>query len=104
MSKVAVLIKVTTKPGQRAELRKLWDTHLSARVEDSPAQELYLVVEDATDPDTLHLVEVYADRVQMARNAEAPWFADYLRAAEPLLSGPPAMTTGEPVWAKGYRI
>src|SRR5690242_9691067 len=79
VSKVAVLIKITTKPGQRAELRKLWDTHLSARVEDSPAQELYLVVEDAADPDALHLVEVYADPAQMARNAEAPWFADYLR-------------------------
>lgn len=104
MSKVAVMIRVTTKPGQRDELRKLWDAHLRDRVDGNAAQELYLLVEDATDPDTLHLVEVYADPEEMARNAQAPWFAEYMRAAGPLLDGPPVMATGEPVWAKGYPI
>jgi quinol monooxygenase YgiN len=104
MSKVAMLLRVTTKPGQRDELRKLWDTHLRARVEASNAQELYLVVEDAADPETLHLVEVYGDPDGVARNAQAPWFAEYMRAAGPLLAGPPTVASGRPVWAKGYAI
>jgi quinol monooxygenase YgiN len=104
LSKVAVLLRVTTKPGQPDELCKLWDTHLRARVEGNSAQELYLVVEDAADPDTLHLIEVYADPDEMARNAQAPWFAEYLGAAGPLLAGPPTMASGAPVWAKGYPI
>jgi quinol monooxygenase YgiN len=102
MPKVAVLLRVTTKPGRREDLRTLWDTHLRARVESNRAQELYLVVEDAADPDTLHLVEVYGDRDEMTRNAQAPWFTEYMQAAGPLLAGPPTMATGEPVWAKGY--
>ena len=88
MPKVAIIMKITTLPGQRDELRKLWDTHLRRRVETNSAQELYLVVEDATDPDALHLIEVYGDPDEMARNAQAPWFAEYLNAAGPLLAGP----------------
>jgi quinol monooxygenase YgiN len=65
---------------------------------------LYLVVEDAADPDALHLIEVYGDPDEMARTAQAPWFAEYLHAAGPLLAGPPSMATGEPVWAKGYPL
>ena len=104
VSKIAIVMKVTTRPGQRDELRKLWDTHLRPRVETDPAQELYLVVEDAVDPDALHLIEVYGDPERMRRNAEAPWFAEYLAAAGPLLAAPPVMATGEPVWAKGYLL
>jgi hypothetical protein len=37
-----VLISIATKPGQRDELRKLWDAHPRARVEGNAAQELYL--------------------------------------------------------------
>lgn len=104
MSKVAIIMKVTTLPGRRAELRELWDIHLRRRVETNSAQELYLVVEDAVDPDALHLIEVYGDPEEMARNAQAPWFAEYLNEAGPLLAGPATMATGEPVWAKGYRL
>jgi len=104
MPNTAVIIRITTRPGQRAALRARWDEHLRARVEQSPAQALYLVVEDAADPDTLHLVEVYTDPAAMDRNAQAPWFAAYLAAVAPLLAGQPVMATGDLVWAKGAPV
>lgn len=104
MSKLAAIMSITTLPGRRDELRRLWQEHLQARVEQSAVQEFYLVVEDADDADTLHFVEVYADGAQMVANAEAPWFGAYLAAVKPLLAGPPRVATGRPVWAKGYPV
>lgn len=101
MAKTAVIVSIRTKRGERTRLRSLWDEHLRARVEASDAQEAYLVVEDASEPDVLHLVEVYNDPGEMQRNASAPWFAEYMRKTAPLLAGPPVMVTGEPVWTKG---
>lgn len=104
MDRTAILITLRTGPGLRGKLRSVWDKHLRARVETCDAQELYLVVEDQADPDVLHLVEMYNDPQQAQANAAAPWFADYLAAAAPLLGGPPVMATGVPVWAKGVPV
>jgi quinol monooxygenase YgiN len=101
MDKTAVIVTIRTKDGRREQLRSLWDAHLRQRVEASSAQEVYLVVEDAGDPNVLHLLEVYNDPSEMQRNATAPWFADYMKQVQPLLAGPPSMVTGSPVWTKG---
>jgi quinol monooxygenase YgiN len=101
MDKIAMVVSIEAKAGRREAVRTLWDTHLRARVEASHAQELYLVVEDVEQPDTLHLIEVYNDPAEMQRNAAAPWFADYMKQVGPLLAGPPTMISGSPVWSKG---
>jgi quinol monooxygenase YgiN len=103
MDRTVMMISVRAMPGQRDRVRGLWDGHLRQWVAASRAQEVYLVVEDADDPDLLHLVEVYNDPQEMQRNAQAPWFADYLQQVEPLLAGSPQMRTGRPVWGKGVR-
>jgi quinol monooxygenase YgiN len=104
MPKTALILTVRSQPGRRDELRALWDEHLRPRAEANPAQELYLYCYDATDPDVIHMVEVYGDPSEMERNAEAPWFADYMQASGPLLAGAPTMVTAHPVWAKGYKL
>jgi quinol monooxygenase YgiN len=104
MSKTALILTVRTKPGRRDELRALWDEHLRPRAEANIAQELYLYCFDAKDPDVIHMVEVYGDPKAVGRNAAAPWFADYMRAAAPLIDGAPQMVTAEPLWAKGYAL
>jgi quinol monooxygenase YgiN len=104
VDKAVVVISIRTRPGRRTALRELWDQHLRPRVEASQAQEAYLVVEDSAQPDVLHLIEVYNDPRQMQRNAAAPWFADYLAEASPLMDGAPATFTGTPVWTKGVPV
>lgn len=104
MSKTVLILTVRTHPGRREELRGLWDRHLRPRAQEDAAQELYLYCDDANDPDTVHIVEAYGDPVAMRSNAAAPWFAEYMRAAAPLLAGPPAMVTAAPRWAKGYAL
>jgi len=104
MNKTALILTVRTKPGKRDELRALWNRQLRPRAETNDAQELYLDCYDAQDPDTIHMVEVYGDPQAMQSNASAPWFADYMRAAAPLLDGAPRMVTAAPQWAKGYAL
>ncbi|MGE5156434.1 MAG: hypothetical protein ACM3JP_02940 [Betaproteobacteria bacterium] len=97
---VAAIISVRTVSGRRPELRALWEEHLAPRVTASQVQQVYVVVEDAADADVLHLVEVYSDAREMARNGMQPWFAEYMSAAGPLLAGPPLAVSGAPVWVK----
>jgi hypothetical protein len=41
MTKVALFIKIKTKPGKRDEVRELWEKFLKGRAEAKDAQELY---------------------------------------------------------------
>jgi quinol monooxygenase YgiN len=102
-SKLAVMIRIRAKPGGRDEWRSVRGEHLRARAEANPAQELYLVVDDAADADVVHLFELCGDPAEMQRNAAAQ-FADYMPRVGPLLAEPPVAATGTPVWAKGAPI
>lgn len=104
MTKTALILTVRARPGRRDDLRAVWEEHLRPRAETDPAQELYLYCYDADDADTIRIVEVYGDPEAMGRNADAPWFAEYMRAAAPLIAGRPELVTAEPRWAKGYAL
>ena len=75
-SKLAVMIRIRVEPGGRDEWRSQWGEHLRTRAEANPAQDLYLVVDDAADADVVHLFELYGDPAEMQRNATAEWFAE----------------------------
>ena len=105
MGKLAVVVEVTAKDGKRDEVRALWDKHLRPQLErPDSAQDLYLVCDDASDPNKLLLIELYNDPSRMRANAQAPWFHAYMQEVEPLLDGPPRMSMGNPRWAKGVAV
>lgn len=105
MEKLAVVLEVKTRAGTRDQVLAAWERHLRPQLESpDSAQELYLVCEHASDPDTLLLIELYDDPSRMQANARAPWFADYMREVAPLLDGQPRMVVGQPVWAKGIEL
>ena len=97
---VALFIRVRTKPGKRDAFQALWAEHLRERALANPAQRAYCVAH-GEDGQTVWLFEWYADGAALAENAQAPWFAAYLRDVEPLLEGPPEVHPGVPVWSKG---
>lgn len=105
MDKMAVVVEVSAKDGKRDEVRALWNRHLRPQLERADsAQELYLLCEDASDPNKLLLIELYDDRSRMLANAEAPWFHAYMQEVAPLLDGQPRMSIGNPRWAKGVAV
>lgn len=105
MDKVAVVVEVSAKVGKRDEVRALWNKHLRPQLDlPDSAQELYLLCDDASDPNKLLLIELYDDPSRMRANAEAPWFRAYMEEVAPLLDGQPRMTMGNPRWAKGVAL
>ena len=72
MSKLALIVKTRTKPGARDQVR-----------------------------DVLYLFEVYRDQGTLQQAAQAPWFAEYMGQAAPLLAGEPQVTMASSVWETG---
>ncbi len=104
MSKVAMIIKTKTQPGQRQTVRQLYVEILGPRAEENAAQELIIWCDDASDPDTFYLFEIYRDSASQQENGQSSWFSDYLKKTQPYLAGWPEVLTATPQWAKGFSL
>lgn len=104
MSKLAMIVKTKCQPGQRDEVRRLWDEHLQARALANDAQELVVYCYDHQDENVFYLFEVYTTAEAVEASSKAPWFWDYMKAAGALIDGQPEVLTGTPVFAKGAAI
>lgn len=100
MNEISLFITVRTQPGQRDALVDLWDKHLRGRADANDDQVCYVLGLDEADPDTVRITEVYATKAALEDNSKAPWFADYMGEAGPLLAGPPDVSMAVPYWVK----
>ena len=101
MSKLAMIIRTKTQPGKREEVFDLYQQLMAPRAINNDAQEVVVWCADQHDPDTFYLFEVYGDPSAMGANASAPWFAEYMAKAGPLLAGEPEVGMADPMWSKG---
>jgi hypothetical protein len=69
-----------------------------------PRAKLVIWCDDDQDPDTFYLFEIYANREEQLTNADAPWFAEYLAAAAPLLTPGAEFVSATPRWSTGFPI
>ena len=67
----------------------------------NPGHTAYFYCFDDADADAICAFQQYVS-AQAARDfLQTPSYAAYLKDVEPLLSGPPQVTTLTPVWSKG---
>ena len=99
-AEVALFLTIKTHPGKRDALVALWEKHLKARAEENAEQVRYVLALDMADPDTVRISEVYATQAAFEANSQAPWFADYMAEAGPLLAGQPDFSMARPHWVK----
>lgn len=100
MAELAIFLKVRTKPGQRDALKALWEQHLKDRAAANAMQSRYVYAFDAQDENVIHMAEVYETRAAFEENAQADWFAAYMKEAMPLLDGEPEFHMAIPQWIK----
>ncbi len=100
MAELALFMTITTQPGKRDELVALWDKHLKNRAAENDDQTRYVFALDMANPDVIHISEVYGSKAGFEANSQAPWFADYMAEAGPLLAGQPAFNIAMPHWVK----
>ena len=104
MAKLALIIKSRTQPDRRADVYRLYREHMAPRAEENDSQEVVVWCDDAADSDAFYLFEIYRDQETFTANAQAPWFADYMAAAGPLLAAEPEVVMAAPAWATGIDV
>jgi quinol monooxygenase YgiN len=101
MADVAMIVRGTAQPGKRDEVFKLFERHLAPRADENDEQPVVAWCVDEADSDRFALIETYATRDAMERNAQAPWFGEYMGAVGPLLAAEPEVISLTPRWSKG---
>lgn len=100
MAKVALFIRHKTQPGKRDEVRRVWERHMRPHIANNPGHEAYFYCFDNNDPDAICAFQQYANSEASAGFLKTESYAAYLREVEPLLAGPPQVTSLAPVWIK----
>jgi quinol monooxygenase YgiN len=101
MAQTALFVRHKTLPGKRDQVRSVWERHMAPAIAANPGHTAYFYCFDDADPDAICAFQQYAS-AQAARDfLQTPSYAAYLKDVEPLLSGPPQVTTLTPVWSKG---
>lgn len=100
MAQLALIIRHQTKPGRRDDVQKVWEAHMAPAVDGNPGHVAYFYCFDNADPDAISAFQVYDSAESSQRFLETDAYAAYLREVEPLLSGPPQVTSLTPQWVK----
>jgi quinol monooxygenase YgiN len=101
MAPTALFIRHRTQPGRRDQVRAVWDRHVRAAVARNPGHAAYFYCFDDGDPDAICAFQQYVDADAARAFLATEGYAAYLRDVEPLLAGPPEVTSLTPVWTKG---
>jgi quinol monooxygenase YgiN len=100
MSKVAVIAKIRSAPGKRAELAKEFGTALS-EVENEAGTLTYILHEDQKDEDLLWFYETYSDQDALKAHGSSEWMKALGPKLGPLMGGRPELTFLNPIGGKG---
>jgi quinol monooxygenase YgiN len=97
MSDIASLIILRAKSGRRDELRGVWEKYARTYIAGSRLT-FYYCYDDA-DPDRI-IVFGLGDQASNQEFAQQPWFADYQRETQALLSEPSEIRSLTPQFIK----
>jgi quinol monooxygenase YgiN len=100
MNKIGLFIKHTTQPGKRDQVRAVWEKHMQHVIAKNPRHEAYFYCFDNSDPDSICAFQLYANLEASQQFLKTASYAAYLKEVEPLLAGPPQITSLTPIWSK----
>lgn len=100
MSTLALIISHTAHAGKRDDVRRVWETYMAPAIASNPDHVAYFYCFDNGDPDSISAFQLYTSLEASEQFLRTHAYAEYLRHVEPLLVGPPRVTTLTPVWTK----
>ena len=100
MSKIALFIRHQAKPGQREELRRIWEEHVKPRAAANPEHEAYYFCYDHADPDVVSVFQLYRDEAAMQAFLGGDWYPAYLKEVSQVVAAPPQLSPASLVWDK----
>lgn len=100
MSKVAVIAKIPTKPGQRDEFLAAFEQGIrNAEAEDGTL--VYIAHADGADENLVWVYELYTDQAALDAHSGSEAFKALLPLIGPFIGGAPELVTARPVMGKG---
>jgi quinol monooxygenase YgiN len=103
MAKTSMFVKLTTKPGLRADLLAALDKMLLA-VNEEAGTEIYAFNLDTTDENALWIYELYSSDEAMAAHSGSDAMMVLLTEVGDLLGDAPLMVLTTPVGGKGIGV
>jgi quinol monooxygenase YgiN len=97
MDRIASLIMLKARPGQRDAVRRVWEKYARDYISASGFDFYYCY--DAADPDAI-IVFGMADQAGNEAFARQPWFADYQRETQALLAEPGEVRRAAPQFVR----
>ena len=100
MQQIAIFIKHRTMPGKREQVREVWEKHMAPAVSANAGHVAYFYCFDASDADVICAFQMYQDEAAAKAFLQTESYRAYLIGVEPLLCGPPEVTSLLPMWTK----
>ncbi|MBN1274201.1 MAG: hypothetical protein JXB26_18210 [Candidatus Aminicenantes bacterium] len=100
MKKIALFIKLKTKPGKREEVKHVWEKYVKPHSEGEKALDISCYCFALEDEDTICLFELISDPSVATSTMQSDWFANYQEELKPLVASPPEIITAAPIWTK----
>ena len=100
MSKVAMWVRLPLKPGVRAEAASAFQVAVD-NVQSEAGTLVYILHEEAADPDALFVYELYTGQDALAAHSGADWFKSFGPSLAPFMAGRPEMHFLAPLTGKG---
>lgn len=96
----ALLIKHKTQPGKREDVRAVWEKHMAPAISANAGHMAYFYCFDEVDEDSIVAFQQYKDVKASRRFLKNESYIAYLKEVEPLLLGPPMVTSLALKWSK----
>jgi|KBSMisStaDraftv2_1062788.scaffolds.fasta_scaffold1080847_2 quinol monooxygenase YgiN len=100
MSTIAVIAKITTQPGKRADVIAGMASML-AHVESEPGTLVYTLLEDQAEADVMWVYEEYSDKAALDAHSSSDAMKALGGSIGPFLAGRPELTFTEVAGGKG---
>jgi len=100
MNDIALFVRHRAKPGQRDEVRRIWEKYVKPRVEANPAHLAYYFCYDDNDPDVVSVFQLYRDGASLNAFMVGGWYPTYLEEIAEVVTAPPDILAATAVWTK----
>jgi quinol monooxygenase YgiN len=96
----ALFVRHRAKPGQRDQVRRIWENHVKPRAAANPAHIAYYFCFDDTDPDVVSVFQLYSSKEAMADFLSGDWYPLYLAEIAEVVAEAPQVMPASLVWQK----
>lgn len=96
----ALFVRHKSKPGQRDQVRRVWEKHVKPRAAANPDHLAYYFCFDESDADVVCVFQLYQSKEAMINFLSGDWYPVYLAEISEVVAEAPQVMPAELIWRK----